>query len=203
MSESSPGSTRKLRDLPDDYDLDHLTGALEHLTDFRVAIDGGAHRGIWTREMAKRFEAVIAFEPRRYFSEQIVGAEEHIFVFPFALGANYGSCDIRDGDKNTGQAHVTKGLTYTMRPLDFYDFEHVDFLKLDLEGYELLALHGAAQTIETWHPAILVEQNGLSERYGYTDDDLAQWLGQHGYELTAEFGVDKLYCHEYRLGLQH
>lgn len=198
LSKRTSGTT--LRRLPDGYDLDHLRGALEYLTQFRVAVDGGAHRGIWTAEMVTRFESVVAFEPRREYADAITDA----LVFDVVLGAEMGRCAIVEGDKNDGQAHVADGATHTIRPLDWYGLADVDFLKLDLEGYELNALHGAKETIEGSRPAILVEQNGLCARYGYTVDDLERWLVAAGYTETAAFGVDHLWLpNARRRRLQH
>lgn len=184
-----------LYDLPDGYDLDHLNGALTHLTQYRTAVDGGAHRGIWTRELARNFDFVIAFEPRETLALQIPCG----FVHYVALGERQGTCSIAEGTKNTGQGHVVEGKDVPMYPLDFFDVKNVDFLKLDLEGYELYALKGAEQTIHDQRPAILVEQNGLCERYGYTNYDLANWLKKMGYDRADSWGVDVLYLHrEYR-----
>ena len=184
-----------LYDLPDGYDLDHLRGALKHLDRFRTAVDGGAHRGIWTRELARNFDVVIAFEPREELALQIPCG----FVHTVALGEREGTCSIAEGSKNTGQGHVVAGEAVTMLPLDHFKIMRLDFLKLDLEGYELPALKGAEQTIHDQRPAIMVEQNGLSERYGYDAVELGLWLKNMGYARADSWGVDVLYLHrEYR-----
>lgn len=178
-----------LRELPDDYDLDHLLGALKHLERFRTAVDGGAHRGIWTRELARNFDQVIAFEPREHLARQIPCG----FVHYVALGETEGVCSMAEGEKNTGQGHVVDGKDVYMAPLDHFGVTRLDFLKLDLEGYELPALKGAERTIRAWRPAIMVEQNGLSQRYGYTAADLHNWLAERGYRRIESWGVDVLY----------
>ncbi len=188
---SESRSSGALYDLPDDYDLDHLRGALGYLERFRTAVDGGAHRGIWTRELARNFDLVIAFEPREALAAQIPRG----FVHYCALGEAEGTCAMAEGDKNTGQGHVIEGETVPVLPLDRFHIEHLDFLKLDLEGYELPALKGAEQTIANERPAILVEQNGLCARYGYSDADLVRWMHEHGYRRAESWGVDVLYLH--------
>jgi FkbM family methyltransferase len=180
-----------LRDLPDDYDLDHLRGALSYLEKFRTAVDGGAHRGIWTRELARNFDLVIAFEPREELALKIPAG----FVHYVALGEAEGTCDMEDGIKNTGQGHVVPGGSVTMMPLDRFRVVNLDFLKLDLEGYELPALRGAEQTINNQRPAILVEQNGLCQRYGYRERDLNAWMAAHNYRIVTSWGVDVLWMH--------
>lgn len=179
----------QLRELPDDYDLDHLRGALSYLQRFRTAVDGGAHRGIWTRELARNFDQVVAFEPREHLARQIPCG----FVHYVALGEREGICGMAEGLKNTGQGHVVEGSDFYMAPLDQFGVTQLDFLKLDLEGYELPALKGAERTIRAWRPAIMVEQNGLSARYAYTAADLHNWLAERGYARVNSWGVDVLY----------
>ena len=54
-------------------------------------------------------------------------------------------------------------------------------LKLDLEGYELPALQGAAHTLAGEAPlAVIVELNGSGRRYGHTDAEVAALLRAHG-----------------------
>lgn len=178
-----------LRDLPDDYDLDHLRGALSYLTSFRTAVDGGAHRGIWTRELARNFDQVVAFEPREALARRIPCG----FVHYVALGEREGRCSMAEGAKNTGQGHVVAGDDVQMLPLDHFGIRELDFLKLDLEGYELPALKGGEKTIAEWQPAIMIEQNGLCEHYGYTLIELAGWLRRRGYVRVQSWGVDVLY----------
>lgn len=150
-------------------------------------MDGGAHRGIWTRELARHFSRVVAFEPLPELAESHSGE-----IYIAALGEKRGRCSIQSGSENDGQGHVVEGEDFPVIALDEYRFE-VDFLKLDVEGFELPALKGAAETIERCHPAIMVEQNGLSERYGYTDADLESWLTDRGYYRVARWNKDSLF----------
>lgn len=183
-----------LLDLPDDYTLDRLRAALTYVKKFRVAVDGGAHRGIWTRELGRKFKTVIAFEPNEELAVKIPCG----FVHYVALGSSSGQCAMADGEKNTGQRHIIPGWGVQVRTLDSYKIKNLDFLKLDLEGYELPALRGAEETIIDSRPAIVVEQNGLCERYNYTMLDLIDWLKKHGYYRMDSWGVDVLYQYRER-----
>ena len=42
-------------------------------------------------------------------------------------------------------------------PIDSLDLGPVDFIKLDLEGYEVRALNGARKTLEKYRPYVLFE----------------------------------------------
>lgn len=181
-------------DLPDDHDLGHLRAALQHFDGRRLAVDGGAHRGIWTREMADAdFESVMAFEPVRDLWRQIPDAMT--VSYQLALGERAGRCSIESGPENSGQGHIVPGDDVEVVALDSFELQDLDFLKLDVEGYELPALKGAEKTILRCNPAIMVEMNGLSERYGYTDADLGAWLTERGYQHVARYNKDHLYLH--------
>jgi len=46
------------------------------------------------------------------------------------------------------------------KTLDSFVFEDVDYIKIDVEGHELKVLQGATNTIKTYNPLIVVEENG-------------------------------------------
>ena len=181
-----------LADLPDHHDLPHLRAALEHVKQFRCAVEGGAHRGIWTRVLGEWFRKVVAFEPVPELAFQVTGASQ---MFVAALGNVTRQVGFQAGHQNTGQGHVSldREMMVQMYRLDDFGLEEVDFLKLDVEGYELPALIGAQDLIARCRPAILVEQNRLSERYGYTDAELGVWMSDHEYRHEAQWNKDHLY----------
>lgn len=178
-----------LAELNKAHDLTHLRWALEHVDNFGVAIDGGAHQGIWTQELMKRFDQVIAFEPVESNRKMIPQGAD---VYPYALGEISGTVDMLPGTENTGQYHVTPGTTHTMVALD--DFKIVcDFLKLDVEGYELQALKGAEGLLKRCKPVVLIEDNGLCERYGVAHLAADEYLKALGYYCVGRMNKDYLY----------
>lgn len=61
-----------------------------------------------------------------------------------------------------------------------------DFIKLDVEGAELFALKGAAETLKKYHPKILLEFNkGTFEAAGYSQQDVLDFLGQFNYKFQV------------------
>ncbi|MGJ7907162.1 FkbM family methyltransferase [Actinopolyspora sp. H202] len=62
--------------------------------------------------------------------------------------------------------------------------DRVDFLKIDVEGYEPFVLEGAERTLADCEPTLLleIEQRHLA-RYGFEADKLTRWLREMGYGM--------------------
>jgi hypothetical protein len=74
--------------------------------------------------------------------------------------------------------------------------DRVDFIKCDVEGAELLALRGAAQTLHRWHPTLCLEVWGQWTRaFDYTPADLISFLQGSGYDLFAVCGGSEAAVH--------
>ena len=112
-----------------------------------------------------------------------------------ALGEKPGWVSIEKTDpRNTGQDHVTAGSDVEMVTIDSLGLENVDFLKLDVEGYELFALKGAEETLKRCKPVVLIEVNGLSERYGLHDSEACNYLRDLGFKLKNRVNKDLIYA---------
>jgi FkbM family methyltransferase len=70
---------------------------------------------------------------------------------------------------------------------------HIDFVKIDIEGAELLALRGGVKTVCQHRPVLLLEIEGEHTReFGYQPMDLIQHLRDQGYHHM-------LYCNNLNL----
>lgn len=171
-----------LRDLPDNFQLDHIQAAMAFVGSFNMAIDIGAHRGIYTKAMLERFEKVVAIEPTD-LAEKI---DPRAFIIKAAMGSRSGYCSMHPGPRNNGQTHVIQGKDTIVLPLDQYGFEP-DFIKIDVEGMEFDVLRGAKNTILTHRPVIMIEENGLCKRYGHRLDRASGLLLRWGAQRVATF----------------
>ena len=64
------------------------------------------------------------------------------------------------------------------KKLDSFDLPKVDFIKIDVEGYEAQVLSGAKKTILKWKPKIYIE---IWPKYV---DTVSKILGEMGYSIT-------------------
>ena len=190
-----------MEDLPDNFDLEHLRHFLKVIKDefgrpLGTAIDGGANRGIWTKELLKHFDEVVAFESRPEMYERLKEACPQAKCYHYALWNKTGERVSNEyHGRNTGASHVfmdQDGGTKTMA-LDDTPYQ-VDFLKLDIEGAEIYALKGARKKIESYRPAIMVEMNGNGKRfYGVSDEYLSAFLDGLNYVCYARCNKDYLF----------
>lgn len=182
-----------MQDLPKNFGLKRLRGALEKIPGRRIAVDIGAHKGIWTKVLMEEFDQVYSFEPIE--DNFKVLQEINPYSYRVALGDHNGSCSFKSGE-NTGQYHID-GLDgeYRITTLDEFHFDEVDFIKIDVEGYENHTIIGSIETIERCKPAILLEDNGLTIRYGVTSKELEDTMENLGYEKVASFQDDDLWLY--------
>lgn len=154
------------------FEIEKLDAALKYCERFRTAVDGGAHIGTWSSELSKHFDAVIAFEPARDTFEclcQNVSGVDNVVAINMGLGAANQLCSVRDDfarPGNTGSRYITEGGTVLIERLDEMGLDDLDFLKLDVEGYEYFALMGAEATIKSCKPVIIIEDKDFKGRFG-------------------------------------
>jgi FkbM family methyltransferase len=146
-----------------------LRAVLPHVPKRGMAVDVGAHIGIWTRMLADKFKWVTAFEPELdNFAclETNAGHLKNARLLNVALGAIPSSCSmVLPTGGNSGCWRVRDGGGTEMRTLDSYQLNKVDLIKIDVEGLEGEVIQGARETIACWHPTVVFEENGLGARY--------------------------------------
>jgi FkbM family methyltransferase len=170
------------------------------ITDYSIAVDGGANRGDWSDVMAKHFGLVYAFEPQRDMQAhmadrfgnvrnvQLIGAAlldrcvRGRMVFPPKRNASTAAFVDVSGDGDViGQ------------PLDAFNLPACGLLKLDLEGAEYLALKGAEQTIRKHRPVLIVELCLHGKRYGNTRSQTIGLIQDMGYRAVMDAEPDMVF----------
>lgn len=189
-------------------------GQVEDLMEFgdqflkrgNVVIDGGANQGVFTTAFANYVGPdghVIAVEPMPYAVDHIknncrINDLSNVTVFQNALSDREADVTL-DFSRGVGAASITNDyggadtIDVTTATIDAIVAEcgvdKVDFIKLDIEGAELLALHGARDTIAQSRPVICLEISS----YGADGADRAahEFLLEQGY-AAFEFKAARL-----------
>lgn len=176
------------------YQIKKLRTALSHCRSYRTAVDVGAHVGLWSIQLAKKFLNVHAFEPvaaHRECFEQNLADVRCVTLHPCALGEASGSVRIETAPTSSGDSRVGGDGDIPLRRLDDFNLVSVDFIKLDAEGYELFALRGGERTIVRDMPTIIVEQKpGRAQRFGLPETGAVDYLEGLGYTCAATMSGD-------------
>ena len=176
------------------YQIKKLRAALLHVKQFRAAIDVGAHCGLWSMHLVKRFGKINAFEPvaahRECFALNVQAA--NATLHGCALGDKNGMVSIHTAATSSGDSWVDGAGDIPIRRLDDFELQDVDFIKIDTEGHELFVLRGGEETIRRCKPCLIVEQKpGHGHRFGIGDTDaiplLESWGAKRREVLSGDF----------------
>jgi FkbM family methyltransferase len=170
--------------------------AIETCDQHRVCIDIGANVGLWSCELVDKFEQVIAFEPVEEFRkcfEQNVKKPNYI-MHPVALGREESFINMTIVEGNTGHSHIDTS-TYgsgaiPLKTLDSFNFDRIDMIKIDVEGFEEEILIGAEQTILRNHPILAIEQQKHEYKDAITELPSVRMLEAWGYKVVGQVKKD-------------
>lgn len=155
----------------------------------RVAVDVGAHVGLFSYWMVRDFREVIAFEPVDahrdcWLLNVPVRATDRLHAC--ALGATTGAVRMAaDQPTSSGGTYIAGPGPIPLRTLDSFQLTEVDLLKIDTEGYELEVLRGGVETLTRCHPVCIVEQRPQQvQRFKHGQTDAVRYLQRLGAHVT-------------------
>lgn len=162
--------------LPLRYHGQRLVGGLEPEMDLLeqlvpkdcTALDVGANHGIYTYALSRFVRSVHCFEPLaeccRYIRDH---PATNVTVHNVALSDGAGELELHIPIIRGRAVYTRASLDppkelfdsrrVEVRTLDSYGLKDVGFIKIDVEGLEAAVLRGARHTLETCHPAMLIE----------------------------------------------
>lgn len=176
------------------YQSFKLKRALKYVTNTNLAIDVGAHCGLWTAQLCHRFGRVECFEPLPMHIEcwkQNI-SQGNCVLHEVALGDRIDTCGMNLVSSYSGRSHIKDGDgPYNMARLDDFCLENVGFIKIDVEGYEYFVIRGGEETIIKSRPVMIVEQKpGHGERYGLGAMQAVKYLESLGARVKEEIAGD-------------
>lgn len=185
-------------------EVDSSLGVLEHLGDSRVIVDVGANIGQTALIVAKRAgpaARIIAFEPYPETFDRLVAnlalnpglgnvvaenlglgdAEASTPMFKDYPGNSGGNRVVYDAEAN--RAGVTDVRITTLdRYVETRSVGTVDFVKIDVEGYERAVLAGARTLLAEHRPKLFIELDDDNLRkQGASAEGVIGFLRDHGY----------------------
>ena len=173
-----------------------------------ICLDIGANFG-WYATLLNRLCAdgeVHAFEPvPDTFRElkqnwKLAGEPENVYLNNLALGDEVKMIDIHRFENlpsgfssfSTDGKGAYETFSVPMTTLDSYLNENnvpdVNFLKIDVEGAELMFLHGATKLFKQQFPPLIMAEMalGTTEGFGYLPNDLIEFIRRHAaYDFYA------------------
>lgn len=171
-----------------------------------VILEGGCHIGTHTIKLAKICRKLYAFEPLESSYNLLkinldLNSLNNVEAFQKGLSDKPGNTNykyITDG--NPGGAVLStdgsgKEFDCELTTIDSLNLEKLDFIKLDVEGYELLAIQGGINTIKKCKPTIIIEswKNDAGEiDIKYTETKF-KILIDIGYQMKHISGPDFLF----------
>lgn len=172
-----------------------------------VVLDIGAHHGLYTLLASRLVGArgkVLAFEPsareRKALSLHMsLNRCKNVQVLPFALGKETTDADLYVVEASASGCNSLRppasDVLVSSHPqrvrvvrlddqLSVLKIDHVDFIKLDVEGGELAVLEGASQLLSRRpRPVILAEvQDVRTQPWGYRARKIIDYLRERGYQ---------------------
>ena len=179
-------------------ELPDLLQSYAFMTQFRTVIQAGGNIGVYPATMAKQFERVITVEPDFVNYQALllnVAGHDNIDHAQAAFGDKEGTASVDHVyPENIGAHQLKAGNDVRVIPIDYFEVHDCDFIQLDIEGYEHLALLGAEKTMKKTYPVITLELKGLGSRYGYTDEDTINLLQDWGYEIVGRVNRDVIFA---------
>lgn len=184
-------------DLSRTYTFDEqetMAWIVEHAQSNWVTVDVGAHVGIYTMLLARLCKWVHAFEACPDTYAKLLANLKHN-----GYGQNVTAHLVAVGDESAernewmwfaGRASVgkpqevrEKRVFTTLDALLWPILDRLDFLKVDVDGWDLEVLWGAQALIARHRPYISVEVNKALERRGHRVNDISALVAQMGYAI--------------------
>ncbi len=161
----------------------------------RLALDVGAHVGIWTRHLADEFDEVISLEPNpenfECLQKNTEGMDNVILRNEGASWTSDMMTLVHNREGNSGmwslampgekvpghKAYFVKVIT-----IDSLALPDLDLIKIDAEGHEPGVLRGAISTIERCRPVLCMEVKGNGVAYSIVSDAVNEALTNFSFE---------------------
>lgn len=175
---------------------------LKYCRSKRTAFQAGGNIGIWPVALAKEFAHCISVEPENdnfHALKKNTSQIPNITIMQMAIGNLSGTTSMQKVKGNMGAHYCTPGEDVKICSIDSLGLKEVDYIQLDIEGFEHQAILGAKLTIEANLPVIVLELNGLGNRNGHSDQSTIDLMESLGYQIVDRIARDVVFVHHSQL----
>lgn len=194
---SLPANLDKLKGKPiTTYQALEIFSTIGMSRDFRRAIDIGANYGLMSYHLSKNFEKVEAFELDPHVRSCLkMNVEKYnmnnVTIHPYGCGPEHKKVKMLKMNDHSFSTRVDPVQDGThdaeIVPLDSYDWDDVDLIKIDAEGFEGMIIQGGLDLISRSRPVILYEKKDAPLRaYGHHELAPLEMLSFLGYRMLID-----------------
>lgn len=161
--------------------------AIKHCTQFRNAVDVGAHIGLFSSKMVNDFNHVYSFEPMFHDCLRENVTADNITIHELGLSNRKISYKFKVKESHTGMSKIDPNGEHRINcdMLDSYNLKDVDLIKIDTEHHEKYVLQGATKFFENNSPVIIIEINDTFVRKEIFDQ-----LSKYNYSVIKQDNCD-------------
>ena len=158
----------------------------------KTVIDVGAWCGTWSKAIEPFAKKVIAFEPDKVHFECLqrnctINCDPRME----AVGAEVMEVSLTE-DNFTQAKRVNEKGNIRMINLDYMNYQDVDMIKIDVEGYEMQVLKGATKTLENIK-YLMIELNNNTKKYGSNNMEVEKYIASFGFKVLMDHWPDKVF----------
>ena len=173
---------------------------------FKTVLDVGAWCGTWSKAIQPYCKRVIAFEPNKTTFECLqknLNPFNHVTCNRLAIGDKLCNVSLtqESATQNTRVGKESSNIQdVQMFNIDYWNYDDVDMIKIDVEGYEMRVLEGANKTLtfndenQSNVQYIMVELNHNTERYDSSSVEVKNHITKNlGFKILINIWPDIIY----------
>lgn len=169
-----------IMEFPDHHCKQTYVLSKPYIKNYRNAIDIGCRDGEFSRYLQHDFEHVFCFDQRcrKFFPYNV--AQDKVTHFHCAVG--------QESEKMRFRLRAKIHPSQIYYAIDDFDFENIDYIKIDCDGGDWDVLVGATETIKKHKPLLIVEDaswdTSLPERFGWQKFALEYAIEELNYKVV-------------------
>lgn len=183
----------------DEYQKNQRDASIKLIDNSRTAIDIGANIGFWARDLCKIFKNVVLFEPHKLNIECLKKNLENysnFTTYEYALSNFKGIGDLFFESNGLGnntlykKSSLKEKIKIKITRLDEFDFDEIDYIKIDVQFHELEVIEGSINTLNKNNPLLCIEAPSRNKEEEDYTKKIKKILKSIHYKPIKRFGKE-------------